>query len=129
MKPDVYAKVAKTMFKKGNTPLNHKLVGSERINVYGYVEVKISEPNVWKLKHRWLWEKHNGKIPEDMVLIFKDNNKLNICLDNLILISRAENAEINRYGDCKFTGQAKEAIVNIVRLKYATKNAKEKRKK
>lgn len=129
MKPEVYAKVARTMFKVGHIPSNHRPVGSERINVYGYIEVKISEPNVWKPKHRWLWEKHNGKIPKSTVLIFKDNDKLNVCLDNLILISRAENAEINRYGDCKFIGQAKEAIVNLARLKYATKNAKEKRKK
>lgn len=107
-------------FKKGNIPQNYKPVGSERINVDGYIEIKVKDPNKWQLKHRYLWEKHNGKIPKGMILIFKDNNKLNVCLDNLILISRAENAVINGAGDSVFTGQAKEVIVNLVRLKRAT---------
>ena len=41
----------KTSFKKGNTPLNHKPVGSERVSVDGYTEIKVSEPNKWRLKH------------------------------------------------------------------------------
>ena len=59
-----------------------------------------------------------------MLLIFKDNNKLNIDLDNLMLISKAENAVINRAGDSVFTGQAKEVIVNLAKLKCATGKAK-----
>nr|DAT52006.1 MAG TPA: hypothetical protein [Caudoviricetes sp.] len=45
-------------------------------------------------------------------------------IDELILISRAENAVINGAGDSVFTGQAKEVIVNLVRLKRATGKAK-----
>ena len=111
-------------FKKGNVPRNHKPVGSERVNVDGYVEIKVEEPKKWQLKHRYIWEKENGKIPKGMLLIFKDNNKLNIDLDNLMLISKAENAVINGAGDSVFTGQAKEVVVNLVRLKRATGKAK-----
>lgn len=111
-------------FKKGNISWNHKPVGSERVNVDGYVEIKVEEPKKWQLKHRYIWEKENGKIPKGMLLIFKDNNKLNIDLDNLMLISKAENAVINGAGDSVFTGQAKEVIVNLVRLKRATRKAK-----
>lgn len=121
------AGIEKGWFKKGHTPLNYKPVGSERINVDGYIEIKVKDPNKWKLKHRYLWEKHNGKIPKGMILIFKDNNKLNVCLDNLILISRAENMEINRRNDCKFTGDSKEAIINLTRLKLETRKVKRKR--
>lgn len=117
----------KGWFKKGHTPLNYKPVGSERISKDGYIEIKVKDPNKWKLKHRYLWEKHNGKIPKGMILIFKDNNKLNVCLNNLILISRAENMEINRKNDCKFTGDSKEAIINLTRLKLETRKAKRKR--
>ena len=117
----------KGWFKKGHKPLNYKPVGSERINVDGYIEIKVKDPNKWQLKHRYIWEKHNGKIPKDMILIFKDNNKLNVCLDNLILISRAENMEINRKNDCKFTGDSKEAIINLTRLKLETRKARRKR--
>ena len=88
------------------------------------IEIKVKDPNRWKLKHRYIWEKENGKIPKGMLLIFKDNNKLNIDLDNLMLISRAENAVINRAGDSVFTGQTKEVIVNLARLKRAIGKAK-----
>lgn len=40
-----------TQFKKGQIPVNYRPVGSERINVYGYIEVKIADPNKWRLKH------------------------------------------------------------------------------
>lgn len=114
-------------FEKGHTPLNYKPVGSERVNADGYIEIKVKDPNKWKLKHRYLWEKHSGKIPKGMILMFKDNDKLNVCLDNLILISRAENMEINRSNDYKFTGDSKEAIINLTRLKLETRKAKRKR--
>ena len=112
----------KSWFKKGNIPQNCKPVGTERLDRDGYVEIKISDPNKWELKHRYLWEKENGKIPKGMVLIFKDNNKLNIDLDNLILINRAENMKINSRGDSVFTGQAKETAVNLIRLENVIKN-------
>ena len=113
-------------FKKGNIPQNHKPLGTERLDRDGYVEIKISDPNKWQLKHRYLWEKENGKVPKGMVLIFKDNNKLNVCLDNLILISRAENMKINSRGDSAFTGQAKETAVNLIRLENVIKNKRRK---
>lgn len=85
----------KTAFKKGNVPHNHRSVGSERISTDGYIEIKIKEPNIFVLKHRWLWEQKNGKIPKDKILIFLDGNKLNLDLDNLALISRYENLTMN----------------------------------
>ena len=97
-------------------------VGTERLDRDGYVEIKISDPNKWQPKHRYLWEKENGKVPKGMILIFKDNNKLNVCLDNLILISRAENMKINSRGDSVFTGQAKETAINLIRLENVIKN-------
>ena len=120
-----YAKgMERNWFKKGNIPQKYKPVGSERISKDGYIEIKVKDPNKWQAKHRYVWEKENGEIPKGMLLIFKDNNKLNIDLDNLMLISKAENAVINRAGDSVFTGQTKEVIVNLARLKCATGKAK-----
>lgn len=90
MSPEQYKRCKATMFKKGNIPQNHKPVGSERIDKDGYTYIKVAEPNRWKLKHRILWEKNNGPIPEKHKLIFADGNRQNICLDNLILVSYAE---------------------------------------
>ncbi len=80
----------KTQFKKGNVPTNHRPVGSERVSKDGYIEIKVAEPNKWDLKHRVVWEEKNGPIPKGYAILFKDQNKLNISLDNLSLVSRKE---------------------------------------
>lgn len=85
----------KTSFKKGNIPPNHKEVGTERINSEGYIEVKVSEPNRWKLKHRLIYEKYHGEIPKDHVVIFADGNKMNLDINNLISISRHQLLVLN----------------------------------
>lgn len=89
----------RTWFIKGHIPQNHKPVGSERIDVKdGYVLVKTAEPHVWRLKHRIIWESINGPIPEDCMIIFVDGNRLNTDISNLRLITRAENAVMNKKG-------------------------------
>jgi len=82
-----------TEFKKGNRPSNWVPVGSERINTDGYIDIKIQDGHGhrnWKAKHKILWEKENGPIPEGHVLVFADQNKLNVDLDNIILVSKRE---------------------------------------
>ena len=41
-----------TEFKKGQKPSNHRPVGSERVNIYGYIEIKVAEPRVWRQKQQ-----------------------------------------------------------------------------
>ena len=98
---EAIAKTAKTRFKKGNTPHNHKPVGYQRITQDGYIEVKTEEPNIFKLKHRLVWEKEFGEIPAGHNSQFKDGNRLNCELENLYIITRAdqlnENNSIHRY--------------------------------
>lgn len=90
LSPEVYAKVARTMFKKGHRPVNHKEIGSERVNIYGYIEVKVAEPNKWKLKHRIIWEQVNGAIPKGHNVQFRNHDSLDCRIENLYLISKAE---------------------------------------
>lgn len=85
-----------TQFKKGNIPLNYRPVGSERINVEGYIEIKVADPRKWKMKHVVEWEKIHGKIPKGHVIIFGDANKNNLNIDNLLLITRSELLRMNR---------------------------------
>lgn len=92
----IYEGCKKTWFKKGNIPINHKLVGSERIDKDGYILIKIAEPSRWQLKHRFLWERKNGKIPRGYTVIFGDSNKKNFDYDNLILISRKQLLIMNK---------------------------------
>lgn len=87
-----------TRFKNGTMPHNHRPVGSTRITKDGYIEIKVAEPNKWELKHRKVWEEHNGSIPENCCVRFLDCDKTNCNIENLYLVSRAENVEIIRQG-------------------------------
>lgn len=89
---ETMAKVRRTTFKKGHMPTNHKEVGSERITKDGYTEIKVAEPNVWMLKHVYVWEQHHGKVGEGMVVYFKDGNKSNITIENLAITDRVGHA-------------------------------------
>lgn len=80
----------RTQFKKGNVPHNTKHNGYERINADGYVEVRIKKGK-FALKQRLVWEDANGPIPKSHIVVFKDGNKQNCRIDNLELITRAEN--------------------------------------
>lgn len=88
-------KANKTSFKKGNIPKNYKPIGYERINKDGYIEIKIKDPNVFKLKHRYLYEQKYGKIPKGYKLIFADKNKQNLDINNLVLVTDAEELIMN----------------------------------
>lgn len=81
-----------TRFKPGAIPKNIRPVGSTRINVYGYVEIKIAEGNFqWRLLHRENWKKHHGEYPpRGTALVFKDGNKQNCAIDNLELLTRKQ---------------------------------------
>ncbi len=92
----IYEGCKKTWFKKGDEPINHRPVGSERVNVYGYTEIKVAEPNKWRLKHKVIWEEHNGPIPKGYVVIFGDRNKLNLDINNLIVVTNEKLLIMNR---------------------------------
>lgn len=84
-------------FTKGQLAHNHKPIGSERINVEGYIQIKTNEPNVWELKHRVVWRTEHGAIPKGGVIRFINSDKTDVRLDNLVLVTRHENALLNKY--------------------------------
>lgn len=115
MDAETYAKISGTMFKEGHIPANHKPVGSERLNVDGYVEVKIAEPNKWRGKHRVIWEKAHGEVPEGYSVSFKNGNRQDFSLDNLVLVSRSDlmhQNSLHRYPD---------ELKEVIRLKGVVK--------
>ena len=104
MSKEAIEKTKATRFRKGIVPHNHKPIGYERINRDGYIEVKVRDEKYtrnFELKHRLIWEKHFGPIPESHNIQFKDGNKLNCKIENLYMISRAEQVStentIHRY--------------------------------
>lgn len=90
----------KTSFKKGNIPPNLKPLGSEQIGKDDYILVKVLDRNgkqrrKFKPKHVHIWEQHFGPVPKGMVIAFKDSNKRNFDISNLILVSRAQLLRMN----------------------------------
>lgn len=89
----------KGWFRKGQQALNHKPVGSERIDARdGYVLIKTAEPNVYRPKHKVIWEAANGSVPPGHVITFIDGNKQNLDISNLRMITQGENATLNKKG-------------------------------
>lgn len=117
----------KTWFKKGHIPENYRPVGSERVNADGYIEVKVADPDKWKMKHRVVWESVNGKIPKGSIIIFRDNDKTNTNIDNLLIIKRGTHAVLNNTGLCEYSGEFKETAIRIAELKSASYKAKKKK--
>ena len=108
----------KSWFKKGKAPTNHRPVGSESVDAKdGYLSVKVAEPNKWELKHKVIWEKANGKMPEGYCVIFADKNKRNFNLDNLVLVSKAELLIMNKEKLIKKDANLTKVGVNIAKVK------------
>lgn len=96
--PEALARMAKTQFKPGRRTSKWREIGDERINVDGYIEIKVGDPKVWKLKHRYVWEQHYGPVPKGMIIMFRDGNRQNTDIDNLVMVDRATNARISHLG-------------------------------
>lgn len=105
----------KTTFKKGNTPKNHLPVGTEmQERKDGYIKVKIAEPNKWMLKHRLVWERHNGPIPKGHNVQFANKDKTDCRIENLYLISRKE--QINQNSIVRYPGEIRKAMTGISKI-------------
>ena len=89
--PEAIARSARTRFKAGHRPKNWRPVGSERVSKDGYIEVKMREGiRGWDMKHKVVWEKHNGKVPKGYKISFRDGNTQNCDISNLYLITFEE---------------------------------------
>jgi len=121
----------KSWFQSGHIPANHRPVGSERINVGGYTEVKVAEPKKWRMKHVQVWEAENGPLPKGHAIIFGDGDKTNFALNNLVLVTRGELAVLNQKGliqgnaDLTRTGVL---IARVITECHARKSKKRKKK-
>lgn len=112
----------KTSFKKGDMPANTKPVGTIALRTNTgkqnekYYYIKVANPNKWELLHRHIWEKEKGEIPKGYLVIFKDNDSLNVDISNLCLIKRSELVRLNN----KFSKVDRRLIdttLNVIKLK------------
>lgn len=124
-----------TSFKKGNTPKNRKPVGSERIDSRGgYILIKIAERDPYtryrtryKLKHVHIWEQAHGPVSKGKILTFKDGNKLNCTVENLILVSRREALRLNQKHYARMPNELKPSVLALAKLEVKIFSFKDRR--
>lgn len=117
-----------TRFKKGQKATNELPVGAIVKNKDGYVlrkkQLTGKQNERWEFLHRAVWEEHNGPIPKGMVITFKDGNKENCDISNLMMITQAENGMMTRRGLRTSNPELTEAGLNVARLKNRIKEIK-----
>jgi len=100
---DAGGRSAETRFRPGsiNGAAEERLqpLGTERLTKDGIWQRKIRMDGPpqrrWRGIHTLLWEEHNGPVPEGCIVVFRDGDRNNITIENLELISRAENMRRN----------------------------------
>jgi hypothetical protein len=123
-----------TMFKKGQAPRNWLPIGTVVMNCDGYLQRKMREPGggfrggqCWALEHARIWKEAHGPIPAGHIVVFKDRDKRNVKLDNLELITLAENMRRNNI-HVRRPPELKSAIYALIHLKRSM-TMREKREK
>lgn len=141
--PEQLEHVRAHQFKKvgGQVRGRDRKPGEERITKDGYIEVRMDGPirrysyngkpysHYWKFKHVLVWEAVNGPVPKGHKIMFLDGNPKNLNIENLVLITHAEMAQLNRLGyyfkDHPDLTQIGLDLVRIrQKLKEGTKDAK-----
>lgn len=113
-------KAGPSAFKKGIKPSNTLPVGSSRINKDGHIEIKLDTG--WITKQRMVWINHHGEIPTKHVIRFIDGNGKNCDIENLILVSSAENLQLSKLGYSKQPDELKESTLLIAKIIAKTAN-------
>lgn len=104
-------RMRETQFRKGDrtgaAARNWRPIGTILADHEGYLRIKVREAvhgqeytgfgntKVWPLLHRHIWEQAHGPIPPKHIVVFIDGNRANCVLENLELISMADNARRN----------------------------------
>ena len=125
--PATHPNQIKNLFSCNHRPHNWQPVGSEREDIDGYFWVKIAEPNIWKEKAHLVWTEHNPPKPPKHHIIYLDNNRSNVVIENLYMISFGEMAVLNRHENWRsLTPELKKSLITIIRLEQARKKSQEK---
>ena len=110
-RPGWYAgRMRETQFKKGArqgvAAKKWMPIGTIRVDREGYVRIKVREAKsgehsgfgnsgAWPLLNRHVWEQNKGPIPPKHIVAFKDRDRSNCAIENLELMSMADNARRN----------------------------------
>ena len=121
-------RMAETQFRKGGrsgmAAKNYNPVGTINADTEGFLRIKVRDAvhgkeatgfgntKVWPLLNRHVWEQANGPIPPKHIVGFKDGNRQNCALENLYLMSMADNARRN-----SMLGRYPKELIQVIHLK------------
>lgn len=128
MSEETIERTKATRFQKGQHPASYRPIGSRRISKDGYVEIKVSD-NKWRQEHCIVYEEKYGPTPRGCIIIHLNKDKLDNDIDNLMMISRAENAYMNRNNLWSTDRCLTQLCLSIAKLKLATNKKKKEKKK
>lgn len=133
MPAESQARSRMTTYKNGHVSDNWEPVGTISRTTDGYLIKKVSNEGIqrerWKFLHRLIWEEAHGPIPPGTLITFKDGNKENCELENLMAVDQAENGYLNKTNGRSCGGEITEAHVLKYRLEHKVAEKKKRRKK
>lgn len=115
-------------FELGHIPSNKRKVGDIRVNIDGYYEMKVKEPNTWKLAHRVVYEKCYGKIKKGHVIVFLDADKTNLAISNLYSVNRSIHGIMNNRQWYSDSADITMSRIILAKLIYEKNNKKRQKK-
>ena len=117
---EIKKKLKATQFRKGDRPANEMPVGAIVVNSYGYKlrkkQMQGTQWERWEFLHRAVWEEQFGPVPDGMVVTFKDGNRLNCEISNLMLATKGEMAVMTKKGYKFEDPDLTETALHMVRL-------------
>ncbi|RHW46108.1 HNH endonuclease [Bombilactobacillus bombi] len=124
-------RTSETQFKKGHRPSSWLPIGTTKMWSDGYMYTKISNKGStlkrWKQTHKILWEKEYGPVPAGYRLIFLDQNREHISLDNLAIVSNSECLIANLKGLIFKNKELTRSGIRVAKLMNKTRNLERKR--
>ena len=112
-----------TEFKKGHLPHNTVSLGTKVKDRDGYWKIKVAEPNKWEYIHRLIWEEAHGKLPRHVPVVFLNQNKDDLRLENLMAITRGDLATLNHTMKLSTDAEINKTMIVAAKLKSAIYNA------
>ncbi len=122
-----------TQFKPGGKPHNTVPLGTEIEDRDGYLKRKVrddSPPGMsrknWKFVHVLKWEEYHGRpVPPKHIVRLRDGDKRNFSRENLVLVSMAENAILNKFFAMENPPEGSfDVLHNLAKIKLAANKRK-----
>lgn len=127
---------AETRFKPGQKPKTWVPIGTEVRDRDGYLKRKIkddAEPGMsrlnWKFVHVLMWEGEHGPVPGGHAVLFRNGDKTDIRLENLVLVTRQELLWLNRNGLAHLPAEIHPAALSLAKLEVGRFEIQKERKK